>query len=299
MSVVVVAGDSAQVDFAGEGSLSVDIFEIDSRTIDFSGEGTFDVEVVEVEMVEVDFAGEGDLSLSIIDGENVVVTDVDFAGEGTFDAAVVEVEMVDVDVTSEATFDAAAVPMFEVDADFTSEGTLATQVVEAEDVPFAATAVGTFSVDLVTVHELEVGFAGEGTLSVDTEAIVIERQRMNKVARQAVSSGSWYDITGWSSDGTYPATISGGNMVIEGGGDVTVTLSWTLDTAFSTVWNVRVLRNSSVVYTSPNRSADGTYNEVFALTVADGDVLQVQAQRGTNATSMYFDVPSYLDVNPD
>lgn len=294
-----VAGDSAFADFTSNGDLDVVIIEHDSRLVGLSAAGVLDLDVVEVEVVAVEFDASSVLDVRVFDGVNVVDVDVSFTGEAVTGFGVVEVETADVVFDGAGVVDVGVVPQFDAVMAAAGGANLTIQSIEVEISPANYESMGTLSFDVETVYVVPVEFTGAGTLSVDSVAYTLKRQRMNKNARQQLAdANSWTAISSWTSDSTYPATISGDGLAVAGSGDSTVNLAWTLDTAFSTVWNVRVLRNGNVVYTSPNRSADGLYTESFSLTVSNGDVLTVQAQRGTNSSSMYFDVPSYLEVVP-
>lgn len=113
------------------------------------------------------------------------------------------------------------------------------------------------------------------------------RQRM-------VKSGTWsssymsgtMQVTGWASDGTYPAAVSGNSLVVSGSGSVTVSWSFTGSGGGSSNWKIR--HNSSGI--GSNRS--GTVSR----TVADGDTISFWY---TNAGALNYTITGgYVEIIP-
>ncbi|MCF8605169.1 hypothetical protein L5I01_17585 [Gordonia sp. HY442] len=129
------------------------------------------------------------------------------------------------------------------------------------------------------------------------ESITPQRMLLGSNFKIGPATDTWYEVSsGWSSNPTYPAVVTGNALQVTGDATVAVTVNWTLDTTFSAPAYVRVLRNGTVVYESTARTADGGYVESFSLTVADGDLLTIQAKLTGSFTAVYVMNGSYLDI---
>lgn len=120
------------------------------------------------------------------------------------------------------------------------------------------------------------------------------RQRINKSGSWAISTGGLAQVTGWASDGTYPAAIHADALVVAGSAHVTVTVS--VQRTFNFVSStVELRRNGTAIQSGSFSGESGTLT--WTGDIADGDQLTVWASR-SSGTSVSVLAGTYIDVNP-
>lgn len=122
------------------------------------------------------------------------------------------------------------------------------------------------------------------------------RQRMNKNGNYAVQV-SWNRITGWASDATYPATITSNQLVVQGGGSATVTLSVRFAAAYiNTPVELRLNGTKVAQVTSSGGGAANTQTTTWSGVLTEGDLLDAWTTAG--GSPVINASPTYIDVNP-
>lgn len=125
----------------------------------------------------------------------------------------------------------------------------------------------------------------------------LTQQRINKVGALQVPSGTT-QVTGWASDTTYPAVLSGSSMVVQGAGAATIFahLVVTGSSAGGTpraTWIIRV--NGVEVVSKP--MVRGEDSLTWSGQVNSGDEITMWTTLTTN--TVRTDVGSYLEVVPN
>lgn len=91
------------------------------------------------------------------------------------------------------------------------------------------------------------------------------RQRMVKSGTWSVTNNSTVQVTGWASDGTYPANVVSNGLVVTGAGQATISWNLTVNSGNASNWKIRL--NGSEV--GSNTSGSTT------CTLAEGDRIEV------------------------
>ncbi|QDF17128.1 hypothetical protein JZX82_gp33 [Gordonia phage William] len=127
----------------------------------------------------------------------------------------------------------------------------------------------------------------------------IARQRVTLISEVSnpAANGAWGDIANWQSDPAFPATVSGGKLVVVGAGTVTVTVTYRMNTVANTASTLRITVNGVAVATFPDRLNDGDFVDTATITVANGDIIDLQFKR-TVAGSNSLQLPSSIDLSP-
>ncbi|QDM56455.1 hypothetical protein PP996_gp29 [Gordonia phage SheckWes] len=124
-----------------------------------------------------------------------------------------------------------------------------------------------------------------------------KRQRVTLVSEvlNPAAIGAWGDIANWQSDPSFPATTSGGKMVVVGSGNVVATVAYRMNTVANTASTLRITVNGVAVATFPDRLQDGDYVDTATFAVVDGDIVDTQFKR-TVAGSNSLQTPSSIDL---
>lgn len=127
------------------------------------------------------------------------------------------------------------------------------------------------------------------------------QQRMNKSGNyNSGSNFSLEQVTGWVSDGTYPATVTSHKLVVQGSGTVTITAvldQQTDDTAKPGA--LKLMHNSSIIATGDMTNYQNRQTITVTATdvdVAEGDTVWLQVQTGSSVAAIVY-AGSYIDVN--
>ncbi|MGJ5667812.1 hypothetical protein QLG13_08075 [Rhodococcus aetherivorans] len=108
-------------------------------------------------------------------------------------------------------------------------------------------------------------------------SIVLTPMRMNKSGTApTMPANATTKIPGWTADAGHPQTsIVNDSLVVNGPGNITVTMSITRGTTFGALNdNVKIYRNGAQVAVSPNFSTGGTQTATWSGTVALGDRIE-------------------------
>jgi hypothetical protein len=101
------------------------------------------------------------------------------------------------------------------------------------------------------------------------------RQRMDKSSSQSVAAGTNTKLTGFTSDGTYPATVTSNALVVAGGGLANITATVTASGGLSAS-SAELRKNGTSIGSVSLPTANGTRTiTVNSHTLADGDQLTV------------------------
>lgn len=108
---------------------------------------------------------------------------------------------------------------------------------------------------------------GRGAITVSgvSQALNFVRQRMVKSGTWSVTDNSTVQVTGWASDGTYPANVVSNGLVVTGAGQATISWNLTVNSGNASNWKIRL--NGSEV--GSNTSGSTT------RTLAEGDRIEV------------------------
>lgn len=125
--------------------------------------------------------------------------------------------------------------------------------------------------------------------------VPFSRQRMDKSGSAAAGSGK---VTGWVSDGTYPASVVSDALVVAVGGLATITASVGWSASFATgTFSIR--RNGTQIAVSSTLGSGGTVTSGTAtvtasnVTLAAGDTIELY-----RTGSLAVTTSTYVDVNP-
>lgn len=127
------------------------------------------------------------------------------------------------------------------------------------------------------------------------------RQKMVKATSQNMSTGSsntFYPVTGFAADATYPAVVEGGtNLVVVGSGDSTITVKYRWGAGSPFTFRLRAKVNGVVVWTGTARSGNGPYTESFNVHLASNDRVTLEWSRSGGAGNVALTVTD-VDVAP-
>ena len=128
----------------------------------------------------------------------------------------------------------------------------------------------------------------------------IARQRMNKSGGQGGNSTSEIQITSWTSDATYPATISSNQMQVVGSGTVTVVAALSTANRGGGTITVRAYKNGTLIGSAVSAaSASSVTATIPGVSVAAGDLIRVTAQfQNGNFNNSINASGTYLDIYP-
>lgn len=128
---------------------------------------------------------------------------------------------------------------------------------------------------------------------------LLARQRMNKSGSQSVPSTSVTQITSWTADATYPATISSNQMTVQGSGACTVTASVGYSVNYGAAATLYLYRNgASVADVSCAAGSSGTKTLTWTGTASAGDTFDVRGKAGTSLVSITVTAATYLELVP-
>lgn len=148
-------------------------------------------------------------------------------------------------------------------------------------------------------HTLDAASSAVASGTAAVAVVMIKRQRVNLISEVSnpAANGVWGNIANWVSDATYPATTAGGKLVVVGAGTVTATVTYRMNTVANTASTLRLTVNGVAVATFPDRLQDGDYVDTATITVAAGDIIDLQFKR-TVAGSNSLQLPSSMDLSP-
>ncbi|MBM7280385.1 hypothetical protein JTZ10_21810 [Gordonia rubripertincta] len=149
-------------------------------------------------------------------------------------------------------------------------------------------------------HTVDADSSATSTSTATTNVVTIKRQRVNLISEvfNPAANNVWGDIANWASDPTFPATVNAGKkMVVTGGGTVTATINYRMNTVANTASTVRLTVNGVAVATFPDRLNDGDFVDTATITVVAGDVIDLQFKR-TVTGSNSLQTPSFIDITP-
>lgn len=128
----------------------------------------------------------------------------------------------------------------------------------------------------------------------------IARQKMNKSGGQGGNSTSEIQITAWTSDATYPATISSNQMQVVGSGTVTVVAALSTANYGDGTITVRAYKNGTLIGSAVSAaSASSVTATIPGVSVAAGDLIRVTAQfQYSNFNNSINASGTYLDIYP-
>lgn len=112
------------------------------------------------------------------------------------------------------------------------------------------------------------------------------RQRMNKSGQ---SSGG-NPVPNWTSDATYPATISSHKLVVVGSGTVTVSVSVTANSFFGGETINLYRNNTSIGSVSVPAGTNLRTITVTGVSVSAGDLIHVGQSAGSRIASGYVEI---------
>lgn len=124
------------------------------------------------------------------------------------------------------------------------------------------------------------------------------RQRINKSGNQSIG-GSNQQVTSWTPDSTYPGVIVSNELVVQGDGTVDVTAPVVGSTP-TIAWTMTVVlkRNGTTVDSDTFAGGAATKTLTWSGTVANGDVLRLEASVGGGQSGTITGAGTYIDVNP-
>ena len=126
----------------------------------------------------------------------------------------------------------------------------------------------------------------------------IARQRMNKSGNQGGNSTAEIQITSWTSDATYPATISSDQMQVVGSGTVTVVAALSVVNR-NDITTVRAYKNGTLIGSAVSAvSASSVTATIPGVSVAAGDLIRVTAQFQYGSSSNTINTGTYLEIAP-
>ncbi|GAC70720.1 hypothetical protein [Gordonia soli] len=128
--------------------------------------------------------------------------------------------------------------------------------------------------------------------------MAISRQRINKSGSQSIGSQStagYVQVTSWTSDASYPATITADELVVAGNGSATITLSYA--NTGGSFRKAALLLNGTVVAESPANSGSGTLT--YTANLIAGDKIRHSIYNNAFAsTTTVTAAGTSIDVNP-
>lgn len=124
-----------------------------------------------------------------------------------------------------------------------------------------------------------------------------QRQRMNKSGTFTMTYNSPRIVTGWASDGTYPATITSDQLIVAGGGTATAFVSWTATGGYGYRMNLR--QNGTVLgYQDRGFNSSGTFTFSVTVTLAEGDKLDLYVSNFSASGGDPQVTAGYVDIVP-
>ncbi|MCF8590576.1 hypothetical protein [Gordonia liuliyuniae] len=118
------------------------------------------------------------------------------------------------------------------------------------------------------------------------------RQRVSKNSNFTIGASGWNLLTGWSSDSTYPATIVGEKLVVQGSGAATIT--WSVTQSGSGTQSARAYYNGVAVGAEFGTGTGGG-TRTTTREVSAGDEIYVMV---TGVFTSVAAAGTYIDVVP-
>ena len=136
--------------------------------------------------------------------------------------------------------------------------------------------------------------------AANVAAVMITRQKMNKSGNQGGNSSSEIQITSWTSDATYPATISSNQMRVVGSGTVTVVAALSTANGGGGTITVRAYKNGTLIGSAVSAaSASSVKATIPGVSVAADDLIRVTAQfQYSNFNNLINASGTYLEIAP-